>query len=78
MFPEAVVSLKGGDDDRQKVNFGGMLTYLASSTRATNKEVRGVYRWFASLRLADTAVQLPAAKACIEWTARLLGQNLTT
>ena len=55
-----------------KTHFQNMLIYIATVKVVNEKEVRGVLRWFVSLRTAETVVQLPAAHAVLDWLARLL------
>ena len=57
------------------MDYGPLLCYLGTSTAATDKEFRGVARTFMSLRVADTKCQLPAARAIVDWMARLLSNK---
>ena len=53
-----------------KPDRGPMLGYLRTSETVSKKDTSAVFRWLASLRLADTDVQLKCADKVIEWSVR--------
>ena len=68
--PEAMVQLH-----LAKPNYQPMLGFLVVAKELTEKEFRGVCRFFVKLRLADRLVQRPAALACVRCFARLLSRG---
>ena len=60
----------GSLKDTRKPDRGPMISYLTSGREASRKDAIGVLRFFASLRCADTAVQLPIMDKCLAWIVR--------
>ena len=51
-------------------NIENLTTWMATAKVVTEKELRGILRWFVGLRLA-CPVQTAAAKICVEFLGRL-------
>ena len=68
---QAMYALKcGGKNSHSK-----MLNWMVTTTTCSDKEFRGILRWFIGLRLCEQQVQYPCATAVLNFIARFPGQS---
>eukprot|EP00974_Lingulodinium_polyedra_P029924 2883220-Lingulodinium_polyedra.AAC.1 len=65
-----MVAVKRAKPDRSL-----MISWMQTAEAATETECIGLYRWFVTLRVGCTKVQLPVAVKCLEFVARFHGSK---